>query len=145
MHGKTYGLQKNYLWKVGNKVSLSEVYSSFASLALKEGKEEEALSFAQKANEFAEETKAKKEQIVSLRVLGVASSSIENLIKSVKLAEETNLTLEYAKSSYELGRLLKTLGNSTAAERYLARAKEIFKQANAHFRIKKLDELAGMK
>ncbi|MCK4306825.1 tetratricopeptide repeat protein [candidate division WOR-3 bacterium] len=146
---KSLNSAEEFLRETGDKISLSRVYANFSELSPKENKIEEAISFARKSWEYAKDTGAKKEQIISLRILGTSldaagkKGAIEHLRKSITIAKQSNLKLEFAKSSYELGKLLHDKGKDLEARKLLVHSKEIFQKSGASLWLKKFNALSG--
>ena len=134
------------LIELGNKRNLPEVYSNLSELYTAEGNYKSALKFAEKTISLAQETGIKEQELFALRVMGRALSkenpekAISYLKKSISLSKKQKMKIEMAKSSYELAKILKSLGKKKEANRYFSKSEKIFQKAGAKYWLRKIQD-----
>ncbi len=134
--------------ELGDKRTLSQIYSDLSRLYFEENNYKKAIKFSKKALSLAEGKGAKLKIAIALTALGMALSmqdaeeAVSYLKEAVTLAKKEKMELEYAKALYELTKVLKMQNKVTRAENYLKNAIKIFKKSGTTGWIKKAKLLA---
>jgi tetratricopeptide (TPR) repeat protein len=145
---KLLGKAETIMRDIGEKVRLSEVYAVMSELKEIQKESADAIRNASSSLILAKEIGASQQELVALRVLGLAllekdpERSLTYLKQSLSLSKKENRILEFGKSKLAMGKaMLYMKGKSAAARKTIREAAELFQRMGAHLWQEKAEQL----
>jgi tetratricopeptide (TPR) repeat protein len=132
---------------MNDTINLAAVYIALSAVHRKAKDYRQSLKCAQEAVSLSKKGGAKEKEIGALRELAKIvtgddpGKAVQLLERSISIAEKEKMSLELAKSCLELATMQRMAGKNNDAEKNMDEARRIFKKADAHVWLKKINGL----